>query len=336
MSTFDPTEGILRVNFKDSVEVPFQATTVICKDGKKIKGTYLLELVHEVVQKKIADIGKEDTTVFDVSDDDTMMLTKQAIITEGEEWLSRIDQWPIHGSPAITKIVEIHKNRFKLTGGENNPRIHFKGDDLKYWEIIKKISSFETDFKLKQTQIAALQLYALSRKTSDDELKWFFKMKKEDRKELLEFLDFLNALMFGVEGSYMKPEATVAISLMTLDLIAQGDLTYEDAFDGDKKTLGGAYPYAIWGNKLPPERKKRDEILKESIDSDEQIRLKKYRKDPKKSPILLKEAILIRHWLSVNNVDDAKKSKSTQVEKIQKAVKTLVTKHFSVSSVVNF
>jgi hypothetical protein len=315
--------------------VPWEKTAVVCKDRKKIKGTYLLELVHQAVKQvkkevlKDTPLNERELDVYEIdpdSENDALILGGPQI-KRGDDWLAGITQWPIEKWTPIKREVTIYGNKFHLKGGPNNPRLCFKDDnsDLSYNEIYEKIKSVCKKCNITKSKFAKLQLAALR---GND---YVYKKHKDAPKKLLKCLHFLNALMFGVEGSYMQPEATRAIGLMTLDLIANKKMKYKDALKGstDTKPLGGAYPYAIWTKDAPAKRDVRDDVLQESIASKEmQIRLKKYRKNPKKCPILLKEVVLIRQWLVANDFVKTTRNKNKQVKAITKSVTDLVRKYF--------
>lgn len=189
--------------------------------------------------------------------------------------------------------------------------------DLSYSQIVRAIQTIKNSFHLEDKQIAFLQLCGLTREI--DFPNWFTKsISKKYQDEILQFLDYLNALMFGIEASGLN--AGLVTSLMILDLIADGHLEYQTAFKANNK--GGFYPFANFGDN------KGTYTNREKIFSEENDSMRTFRKNPSHAPIALKEAILIKTWLEYNevlrNIDYAK-----QVKTIESAIQDLMKYYFS-------
>lgn len=221
----------------------------------------------------------------------------------------------------ITGSWKPHGNKWALIPGKT---------DLSYSQIVEAIKTikkyfkkyFKKDFNLDDPKIASLQLWALNRET--DWPIWFTEIPRKNQKEILNFLDYLNGLMFGVEASGLN--AALAISLMTLDLIAHGRLDYSTAFKANND--GGIYPYACFGNNRGTYTA-RESILLHSKKSCDPLSMKAFRENPSLSPVAIKEAILIKKWLKHRNVLQEEFTHAEQIEKIDLAIKDVISSHFA-------
>ena len=136
--------------------------------------------------------------------------------------------------------------------------------DLSYSQIIEAISYIKknsTGIEGKSRKDAELAKYQISlldnqksELTNGIEIKGLFTGLSDLRNQQINnqikiFFHFLNALMFGMESTGLN--AGILTSLMTLELIAQGKLTYEQALyhkPSDSNQPDGYYPFANFNN----------------------------------------------------------------------------------------
>ncbi len=303
--------------------------------GGNIKGLTLLKVAHRIVEndyfeltKGLSENGKENRTV-------TIEKPSDWVITLGG-WKSKISRTEVQGyvlSPATTfEVASIYKrNRFILKKGRIHMPEGFKigwfnvtwaynkhrsrmadKTDLTYAQIFRTIEAIKKQRSVTDSRLASLQLRQLNPHKYRNVGRCF-------DQAIIKFLDYMNALMFGVEAS--SSNASLITSFMTLDLIASRKLTYEQAFklNGD----GGAYPYACFGNNKGTYSARSGFLLSESVS------MKKLRANPSLSPVTLKEAMIIRMWLSVKKV--IKKEHSTPEKReaaIHQAIKEAYLKAF--------
>lgn len=162
--------------------------------------------------------------------------------------------------------------------------------DLSYSQIVKAIQLIKDIFKLNDSQIALLQIFAFHNQNPN--FTWFKAIPKINQNEIFQFLHYLNGLMFGIEVSGLN--AALATGLMTLDLIMNNQITYGDAFKVNND--GGLYPYACFGNNKGTYNYREQVLLRRFPMS-----MKPLRSNPSLSPVGAKEAILIKQWLKFNN-----------------------------------
>jgi len=163
--------------------------------------------------------------------------------------------------------------------------------DLSYNQIIKAINRIKQTCKATDSDIAKLQLCLLSR---ERELPAW-----ATEQDVIQFLDYLNALMFGVEASGLN--AALITSLMTLDLIEEGELDYTTAFTANRD--GGVYPYATFGDNRGTYRA-REELLHAGAAAGPPSSMRRLRANPTLSPVGVKEAIIITSWLKHYRIED--------------------------------
>lgn len=185
--------------------------------------------------------------------------------------------------------------------------------DLSYKQIVKAITHIKETYEVKDAQIAELQLCNLNNSTELP--KWLSRLKyKKDVDSISTFLDYLNALMFGVEASGLN--AALLTSAMTLDLIVDGVYSYTDAFTANDD--GGIYPYACFGEN------KGTYVEREKALKLEPPSMSKFRNTPALSPVAVKEAIIIKQWLQHSSgILDAKLTYEQQMRKIDAAINDL-------------
>jgi|GEM_PF-2992630 len=163
--------------------------------------------------------------------------------------------------------------------------------DLSYSQIIKAINRIKQTCKVTDSDIAKLQLCLLSR--GRELPAW------ATEQDVIQFLDYLNALMFGVEASGLN--AALITSLMTLDLIEEGKFDYTTAFTANKD--GGVYPYATFGDNGGTYRA-REELLQTGTAAGPPSSMRQLRANPTLSPVGIKEAIIITSWLRHLNIEN--------------------------------
>lgn len=198
--------------------------------------------------------------------------------------------------------------------------------DLSYSQIVKAIQTIKNAFNLSDSKIAILQLCAISR--SIEFPTWFIKeIAIENQIEILQFLDYLNALMFGVEASGLN--AALATGLMLLDLIVHGQLDYQTSFKANKD--GGVYPYACVGNNKGTYNE-REKILLHKKQNQDSYSMKEIRRNPSRSPVASKEAILIKKWIDYYDVtlkEEVCIPRDARIKLIEEAIMGLMTCYFS-------
>lgn len=182
----------------------------------------------------------------------------------------------------------------------------FKRLDLTYKQIVDLIN--RTKKQSADDQIAELQLLLLQNKSTTSPLSSTIKT----------VLNYLNALMFGVEASGIN--AGLATGLMTLELIKNKNLTYSQAFHRDDE--GGSYPFACRGDNKGTFGHRN----KVAYDAKPMGTL---RDSPKESPIALKEIIIIKQWLKTKGIkSDKTTTKEDKLKAIKIAILELLTKYF--------
>jgi hypothetical protein len=199
--------------------------------------------------------------------------------------------------------------------------------DLSYKQILEVIKNIKNITNLRDNEIAFLQLHLLSSPKYIEKLNdKLAHQSREICKQITIFLNYLNALMFGIEASGLN--AALLVSAMTLDLIVQGTLSYEDAFKANKEKNGvckdgGMYPYACFGNNQGTYSQRENMMLRKPPS------MKDWRNNLSLSPVGLKEVMLIKEWLKSAKVLDSKLDHETQLSKIRSAIKDLCTFYFS-------
>lgn len=299
--------------------------TVLCRD-KNVKGSTLIELTHDRVLNLYYALIKEHE----------IPKTSSAFIQNSLDWFMTLGQWKyLIPTPEIQSSEKLNKVRIFAENQEfiiNNDRIYLpKGFnicgqqgvlwrawdsiDLSYARIVDVLECIKKAAQVNDSEIAKWQLNALSRAK---EIKL--------QSSFLCFMDYLNALMFGIEASGLN--AALATGLMTLDLIAEGKLTYKLAFNANRD--GGIYPYACIGaNKGTYSR--REEILYNNRRMCELTcpwSMKYLRINPALSPVALKEAIIIKEWLKHHQILTPESVYNKQISKIQYAINDLLYYYF--------
>ena len=355
--------------FTKKAPTEVEAMTIPCLDKKgqpkNIKGSTLIETVHDIIQRWYMDVI-EYACEYE-RDIGTTLISPPSVtnsdvisIRAPRDWLMSMGGWkgmapqkevrdyffffskgrkftgatlfnngltfPIQDHRIhIPKGFSIHK--FDVTTAwekrDNEWRKVVGGrTDLSYPQIIKAIDHIKRSFGLSDAAIATIQLAAFSHILEMPKGIWG-KTAQENQKEIEQFLDYLNALMFGVEASGLN--AAFLISFMTLDLIADGKLNYQTAFKANED--GGVYPYACFGNNKGSYNE-REKILLHAQDNRNSLSMKAFRETPALSPVANKEAILIKRWLACNDVVDPNARYDDQVENIWQAIQDLFTHYF--------
>lgn len=194
--------------------------------------------------------------------------------------------------------------------------------DLSYAQIVQAIKYIKKTFGLNDAALATIQLVAFIREGELPKGVWQ-KTPKENQKEIEQFLDYLNALMFGIEASGLN--AALMIGFMTLDLIVDGKLDYQTAFKANED--GGVYPYACFGNNQGSYNA-REKIILHAMENRSPLSMKEFREAPTLSPVANKEAMLIKTWLACNDVVAPNGDYDEQVDRVERAIRDLFTHYF--------
>lgn len=164
-----------------------------------------------------------------------------------------------------------------------------KKEDLTYKRIIEVVNHILSKCNMSDKQFSSLQLaiFEFDNQTVSnlfDEIN----LDVHTRSEVVSFIHFFNALIFGIESS--RVNATFVTGVMTLELIQYGKLTYMSAFSNNE--YGGLFPMATLksgsGN-LAARRK--------LIENDEYVGMKLDRQYPQWLAISLKEAKIVKLWM---------------------------------------
>lgn len=137
-----------------------------------------------------------------------------------------------------------------------------------------------------------------------------------------QWLDFLNAMMFGVESS--RVNNTYLTGLMTLELIKDGHLTYQKAFHQDE--YGGQFPMA--SNQTGPKNFTARRRLLEHQEHENSAGMAIDRALPQWCAITLKEAIITKNWLKTQKVLSREQTKTENIKAIALAFSQLMDKYF--------
>jgi hypothetical protein len=196
--------------------------------------------------------------------------------------------------------------------------------DLSYAQIISAIDYIKYTYRINDSTLAKMQLECLGGKNiitlgkidqGTDYLFWeLIDQPIETQIQIRDFLNYLTALMFGVEASGLN--SSLITSLMTLGLIKKGNLTYKNAFLQNND--GGAYPFATFGDN------RGTFSARTPIIDGYETSMKKYREDSSKSPVAVKEAIMIKQWLKHNNLISRSIAYEDQIINIKEAITKLL------------
>jgi len=310
---------------KHRVKTPIKASaTTVYSQKKRIKGDALIAKCQTWAQDAIADakklgpITKKSTYYRIHSTDDWLRSAGHMVVQPSNDMVT-----------ATTFFTDLSVGRSKtlltLKKEGATERLHFPASllqkiqetqtpptktDLSCKEIVettnKRIAALETtDKKYAKWQLARLRGESGPDKTTDRQ-----------------WLDCMNTWIFGVEAS--RNNATFITGVMTLELIAAGEMTYKQAFSENK--YGGQFPMAtiLSGSGNMTARRK----LIEHADNDKSVGMKTDRIHPQWLAISLKEAILIKKWLIYFEHADRTMSRNTILDNYKKAVTTLLSTHF--------
>jgi hypothetical protein len=218
--------------------------------------------------------------------------------------------------------------------------------DLSYTQINNTINFIKNSYHLTDIELADLQLdrfkglmliskYYISLSTENSSFPFnhrerpfptpWLEIDTPIQQEIIIFLDYINALMFGIEASGLN--SALVTSIMTLELIKNGQLTYKDAFASNDD--GGIYPYATFSNNQGSNKgtySARSDIL---LASGFNPSMKPYRTDPCRSPVAIKEAIIIRQWLKSKEIIVKNDFWHDQLTRIEQAIDDLISYYFS-------
>ncbi len=237
-----------------------------------------------------------------------------------KSWFNRRNKLDLDSKESISRYFSIFNFEMEVKFFKKYERLYIPNDftilkipfefknktDLSYKDIIEIINDISKTYKIDDEQLATLQLSLL--KFDEKEVNNIFKditfMDYIDEvtpipnyirsnipcTKIKNFLNYFNALIFGVEASRIN--TTFLTGIMTLELIQAGTITYKDAFS--KNQYGGIFPLATVfsgaGN-----FKARGELLKES----HLVGLRLDRQYPQWLNVHLKEAKIIKKWLKM-------------------------------------
>ncbi len=355
------------VLFNRAAKIPVTAMTISC-DDQNIKGSTLIDIVHDKVQSWYGDVV--DYACQPEKDEGGMAMIPPPTVESGvlfinssREWFMSVGGWKgmmptkevkacffdsvysqergqYETSGRRFNAVEIYNGlRFKLAGHrmylpknfvinqvditlskrqERGKWVSCIKTDLSYKQIVEAINTIKRAFKVDDSQVATWQLSRL--KDGDVRAE---DIPEKNQWEIKTFLDYLNALMFGVEASGLN--AALATGLMLLDLIVDKRLDYKTAFAANSD--GGFYPYACFGDNQGTYNQ-REAVLSDAKTDRDQFSMRKMRENPSLSPVAVKEAILIKEWLKHNKFILADASYQEQIRKIQDAVGSLIGDRF--------
>lgn len=182
--------------------------------------------------------------------------------------------------------------------------------DLSCKEIADITETRITELKTTDKQYAEWQLARLKGEAGPD--------KTVDR----QWLDCVNTWLFGVEAS--RNNATFVTGVMTLELIAAGELTYKHAFAENQ--YGGRFPMATLQSGTGNMAARRKLI--EHAENGKAAGMKTDRMNPQWLAISLKEAVLIKKWLIHFKHADSQMSKKTILAKYEAAVSGVLKNYF--------
>ncbi len=353
------------VKFEKKTPVDVLAMTIPCRD-RNIKGSTLIEVVHEKVKEEYGEIidyaceyERElgGAAISPPEERDGVIL-----IDSGKDWFMSLGGWKgmmpseevkeyffysfdsnkrgmkfscvkMERNGLIFSIINdrLHLpkgfsiNQMDLTKGwtkQDGKWVDIVRTDLSYPQIVKGIDTIKKGFNLQDDEIASLQTSLLSGEGGNNH--WFdIKVPEKNQQEVLNFLYYLNGLMFGIEASGIN--AALGTGLMTLDLIINKRLDYKSAFYANED--GGIYPYACFGNNNGT-YKAREQILLYDLTTPGCYSMKDFRENTSLSPVAVKEAILIKDWLRFNKVIQENLSFSEQIKTINKAIGDLIRSYF--------
>jgi hypothetical protein len=173
-----------------------------------------------------------------------------------------------YGGPAITA----------QRSGPASERLFFSGGDPSYRRLVELRNALLPD--LTDPEVAQILLQKLR---SGPKLQFVSDPQTE-------FFDGFVTLLAGMEGS--RNNTAYATSVMTLELIAAGKLTFTDAFYTNR--YGGQYPMASIGT--GPGNMTRRRVYIESITPSAQL-TEQMRRAPVEDAVPIKEIVMLINWL---------------------------------------
>jgi hypothetical protein len=204
-------------------------------------------------------------------------------------------------------------------------RLHFPAALL---QTLTNATTLPTHTDLSCKEIADItQTRITTRNTTDKQYaKWqLARLKGEagpDKTVDRQWLDCVNTWMFGVEAS--RNNATFVTGVMTLELIAAGELTYKHAFAENQ--YGGRFPMATLQSGTGNMAARRKLI--EHAENGKAAGMKTDRMNPQWLAISLKEAVLIKQWLIHFKHVDSQMSKKTILANYEAAVWGVLKNYF--------
>jgi len=345
-SDADLAESNKLIIFDGKAPLPATAMTVICNNKHHLKGSRLIEIVHEIVH---ALHKKEISGGFGIPYIIPEIKGKATVrIKYPSDWITSLGGWKVmayneirgkafgyrtfdgaeiseNGITFLIKDMRIHLPvKFSIAGFDVTDRGTEIKTDLSYRQIFNVIMHIMKKYRVTDSHIAVLQLFCLSGKLRQHQnIEWFDILSKEERAEISVFLDYVNALMFGIEASGLN--AGLAIGLMILDLIANQECSYYQAFCNNE--LGGLYPYACCGDNEGTYNK-REEILDHANNNAASMSMKQFRQANSPSPVATKEAVLIKYWLRFRQVTQNITDSAAQEKTIIRAIEELIRFYF--------
>ena len=295
------------------------------KKHKRIKGDELIALCQKWAQTAVQEAIKKNGSI-------TKTKTHYRI-HKTNDWLRSAGHMVVHPSKDMvadtlffdTLCVGRSNVRLTLKKEGATERLYFPADLLKQITKAKTLPA-HTDLSCKE--IADItQTRITTRNTTDQQYaEWqLARLQGEsgpDKTLDRQWLDSVNTWMFGVEAS--RNNTTFVTGVMTLELIAAGQLTYKDAFAENQ--FGGRFPMATLQSGTGNMAARRKLI--EHAEHNKAAGMKTDRMHPQWLAIPLKEAVLIKHWLRHFQHVDSHMSKKTILENYETAVSGILKMYF--------
>lgn len=308
---------------KHRVQKPMSAKeTTVYSQKKRIKGDTLIAKCQEWAQDAIR-TAKKDVTLNEVK-------KGHVLIIRTDDWLAAAGL--MVGKPSKDMLsgeflekISIRKKtlRLELRQTGHTERLYFPKD------LLKRLTGTEpvkTDLSCKEIATTTTARLTAKNYTDAQYATWQLDHLKGDTgpkaKTDQQWLDCLNTWIFGVEAS--RNNATFVTGVMTLELIATGQMSYKDAFAENK--YGGRFPMAVIDSG-PGNMTARRKLI-EHAQHGNPVGMKTDRRHPQWLAVPLKEAALIKNWLIHFKHADRSMSQKKILGNYETAVKALLETYF--------
>ncbi len=321
----DPSdkESIGNARVQNAIKATY---TTLYSQKKRIKGDELIALCQQWAQSAIHKAIQDNGAI-------TKTKTHHYHIHKTDDWLRSAGHMVVQPSKDMvsntlffdTLWVGRSKVLLTLKKQGTTERLHFPADLL---QKITNANTPPTHTDLSCKEIADItQTRITTRKTTDKQYaEWQLARLKgdigPDKTVDRQWLDCVNTWLFGVEAS--RNNATFVTGVMTLELIAEGALTYKKAFAENQ--YGGRFPMATLQSGTGNMSARRKLI--EHAENGKAAGMKTDRMNPQWLAISLKEAVLIKHWLQHFQHVDSHMSKKAILEKYEMAVSRILKTYF--------